>query len=125
MSFSCSPLYSWRQSSKTSVRYLCAPRIFTGAWTLAINEAVREKLGLEITKTEPGTLADGTQSLYNMAGLLEIRWKKRRAVCEALVLPDAGDVLLGGIPLTAMDLTVSQEKQEVVGIHGDEVLMAI
>jgi hypothetical protein len=48
----------------------------TGAWTLVINEAVREKLGLQITGVEPGNLADGTRSLYNMAGPLEIRWKK-------------------------------------------------
>jgi clan AA aspartic protease len=97
----------------------------TGAWTLVINEAIREKLGLQITETEPGTLADGTRSLYNMAGPLEIRWKKRRAVCEALVLPDADKVLLGAIPLEAMDLTINPKKQEIVGIHGDEVLMTI
>jgi hypothetical protein len=56
---------------------------------------------------------------------LEIRWKNRRAVCEALVLPDADKVLLGAIPLEAMDLTINPKKQEVVGIHGDEVLMII
>jgi clan AA aspartic protease len=106
---------------ETEVRAL----VDTGAWTLVINEAVREKLGLQITGVEPGNLADGRRSLYNMAGPLEIRWKNRRAVCEALVLPDADKVLLGAIPLEAMDLTINPKKQEVVGIHGDEVLMMI
>jgi predicted aspartyl protease len=40
----------------------------TGAWTLVINEAVREQLGLAITRTDTGTLADGTHSKYSLAG---------------------------------------------------------
>ena len=74
----------------------------TGAWTLVINEATREKLGLDILGIEPGTLADGTKELYNLAGPLEVRWKNRRTTCEALVLPEAEDILLGAIPLEAM-----------------------
>jgi len=38
----------------------------TGAWTLVINEAVREKLGLTATKTESGTLADGDQIIHSV-----------------------------------------------------------
>ena len=94
----------------------------TGAWTLVINEAVREELGIPITGIEPGTLADGSEELYNLAGPLEVRWKNRRFVCEALVLPNAKDVLLGAIPLEGMDLTINPRTEEVVGVHGDEVL---
>jgi len=93
----------------------------TGAWTLVINESTREKLGLDIVGTETGTLADGTIEEYNMAGPVEVKWKNRRAICDALILPDADDVLLGAIPLEVMDLTINP-RRELVGVHGDQVI---
>ena len=97
----------------------------TGAWTLVINEAVREKLGLRILGTDSGTLANGAKSIYNVAGPLEIGWKNRRTVCDALVLPDGDDVLLGAIPLEAMDLTVNPRGEELVGAHGDQMVHSL
>ena len=94
----------------------------THAWTLVINEAMREKLGLDVTETEPGTLADGTIVAYNVAGPIEVKWKNRRTICEALVLPGVEHVLLGAIPLEAMDLTVDPEKEELTGIHGNQMM---
>ena len=94
----------------------------TGAWTLVINEAVREKLGLQITGTDPGTLADGTDGQYDLAGPLRVSWKDRSAVCDAVVLPHAKEVLLGAIPLEAMDLMVHPRTEEVAGAHGAEPL---
>ncbi|MCL1930534.1 MAG: aspartyl protease family protein [Treponema sp.] len=96
----------------------------TGAWTLVINEATREQLGLAIVGTESGTLADGSKEEYNMAGPLEVWWKNRRTTCEALILPNAKSVLLGAIPLEAMDLTVNP-RREVVGVHGDQIMHCI
>ena len=46
----------------------------------------------------------------------------RRTTCEALVLPDAEDILLGAIPPEALDLTINPQKEEVVGAHGDQIL---
>ena len=97
----------------------------TGAWTLVINEATREKLGLRIVGKNPGTLADGKKSNYDMAGPIEVWWKDRRTVCEALVLPSADTILLGAIPLEALDLMVHPAKQEVVGVHGDQMMHRI
>ena len=97
----------------------------TGAWTLVINEAVREELGLPFTGSEPGTLADGKQELYKLAGPLEVWWKNRRVVCDALVLPNAEDVLLGAIPLEAMDLTINPRGEEIVGVHGDQIMHSV
>ena len=97
----------------------------TGAWTLVINEEVREKLGLDILGVEPGTLANGARELYKLAGPLEVRWENRRTICEALVLPNAEDVLLGAIPLEGMDLTINPRGEKLVGVHGDEVLRSI
>jgi clan AA aspartic protease len=96
----------------------------TGAWTLVINEATREKLGLNIVGTDSGTLADGTEAKYDLAGPLEVIWKNRRTTCDALVLPDAGNILLGAIPLEAMDLTVNP-RRELVGVHGDQIMHTI
>ncbi|GHV77780.1 hypothetical protein AGMMS49942_26010 [Spirochaetia bacterium] len=94
----------------------------TGAWTLVIDPATREKLGLRIIKTETGTLADGTVAVYNLAGPVEVIWKNRSATCDALVVPGADEVLLGAIPLETMDLMVNPRLEEVVGAHGDQIL---
>ena len=111
--------------NETEVRQITVNALVdTGAWTLVINEAVREKLGLELVGADSGTLADGTKAEYDLAGPLEVIWKNRRTTCEALVLPDAEDILLGAIPLEAMDLTVNP-RREVVGVHGDQIMHSI
>jgi clan AA aspartic protease len=94
----------------------------TGAWTLIIDEATRKKLGLEIVGTEPTTLANGSKAFYQLAGPLEVCWQDRRTSCDALVLPGADEVLLGAIPLEAMDLTVHPRLEKLVGAHGDQVV---
>ena len=96
----------------------------TGAWTLVINEETRKKLGLGITGNKSGTLADGKKDFYLMAGPVEVMWKNRRVLLDALVLPEAEDILLGAIPLEAMDLTVNP-RRELVGAHGDEMVHKI
>jgi predicted aspartyl protease len=97
----------------------------TGAWTLTINETTRVELGLKIVSTNTGTLANGETEDYNMAGPVEVVWKNRRVVCDAIVLPNADDILLGAIPLEAMDLMVNPVSQEVAGVHGDRILHKI
>ena len=92
----------------------------TGAYMLVINEAMREKLGLNIQGKAPATLANGKRAMYYLAGPIEVIWKNRRTTCEALVLPDAKETLLGAIPLEAMDLMVHPLAEEVVGAHGDQ-----
>jgi hypothetical protein len=41
-------------------------------------------------------------------------------VYTEITLKNADDILLGGIPMEAMDLTVNPRKEEVVGAHGDD-----
>ena len=97
----------------------------SGAWTMVINDTTREKLGLETTKTAHGTLADGTQTEYKLTDPLEISWKDRSVICEALVVPNADENLLGAIPLEAMDLTINPRTEEVIGAHGDQVVHSL
>ena len=82
----------------------------TGAWTLVINESIRQQLGLDIVGKEPGSLADGTIDSCDIAGPVEIQWKNRRTTCDALVLPNAKDILLGAIPMEALDLIIHPQK---------------
>ena len=98
----------------------------TGAWTLVINEATRQELGLDYAgKQKQGSLANGEACKYDMAGPVEVYWKDRSVICEPVVLPQANDILLGAIPLEAMDLMVNPVNQEVVGIHGDQIMHRI
>jgi clan AA aspartic protease len=94
----------------------------TGAWTLVINEEVRQKLGLEIKETSRSSLANGQSDIYDVTEGVEIRWKDRYTVHPAVVVPNAKYILLGALPLEAMDLMVDPVHQKLVGVHGDEVL---
>ncbi|MDR1950407.1 MAG: aspartyl protease family protein [Spirochaetaceae bacterium] len=94
----------------------------TGAWTLVINEETRQKLGLTIRETSESTLADGKTDTYNVTEGVEIRWKNRSTVLPAVVVPDAKDILLGALPLEAMDLMVDPVHERLVGVHGDQPL---
>ena len=93
----------------------------TGAWTMVINEETRTKLGLLDRGFGEANLADGKEEVVPMAGPMEVWWKNRRFTGDALVLPEAKDILLGAIPLEEMDLTINP-KRELVGVHGDRVL---
>ena len=93
----------------------------TGAWTLVINEATREKLGLKVEETSETTLAGGVKVFSQITEPVRIYWKDRRAACEAVVLPSEEDVLLGALPLEAMDLMIHPQRQEVIGAHGDKI----
>ena len=93
----------------------------TGAWTMVINEETRDKLGLLDRGFGEANLADGKEEVVPMAGPVEVWWKNRRFTGDALVLPNAKDILLGAIPLEEMDLTINP-KRELVGVHGDRIL---
>jgi clan AA aspartic protease len=93
----------------------------TGAGTLVITEAVREKLGLQVTGLRSATLANSAKAVCKVTEPVEIRWKNRDTTCRALVVPE-GEILLGAIPLEDMDLIVNPVEQELVGAHGDEVV---
>ena len=94
----------------------------TGAWTLVINEEVREKLGLVIKGEAVSSLADGMTASYPITESVEIKWKNRSTSLPALVIPEAKDILLGALPLEAMDLIVDPVHKRLAGAHGDNPL---
>ena len=91
----------------------------TGAWTLIINDEVRRKLGLKTDGTVESSMADGSTVQYDLTVPVEIRWKNRRTTQQALVVPNAPDILLGAIPLEGMDLCVDPVNKRLTGVHGD------
>jgi clan AA aspartic protease len=92
----------------------------TGAWTLIINEDIRQKLGLAVVETVESSMADGSTALHDLTEAVEIRWKDRLTIQQAVVMPGANDVLLGALPLEGMDLYVDPVNQRLAGIHGDK-----
>ena len=97
----------------------------TGAWTLAINEEIRQELGLEIAEIRSSKLANGESHTYGMTEAVKVQWKNRNIICQAIVLPGSCEALLGAIPLDGMDLVVDLSKQELVGAHGEEAIYRI
>jgi clan AA aspartic protease len=94
----------------------------TGATTLVINEEIFNKLGLTVERTRNINLAGGARMECKVTSPVSIHWKDRDATINAVMLPQ-GRPLLGVIPLEFMDLIVDPIRQELVGAHGDEVIL--
>jgi len=97
----------------------------TGAWTLVINEEIRQQLGLEKDRPVKSSMADGAIGEYDLTEPVGINWKDRHTVQQAVVVPSAKDVLLGALPLEALDLCVDPVNKRLVGIHGENPLYVI
>ena len=95
------------------------------AITLFITEELRQQLGLEIKGEQPVTIANGMYEIAKIAGPVEIQWKNRSMICQPRVIPGGNEILLGRIPLQEMDLTVDSVSGELVGAHGDEILISL
>jgi clan AA aspartic protease len=97
----------------------------TGAGTLVITEDIRQTLGLEVRGMRRATLANETKELCKVTEPVEIHWKNRDTACPALVMSGTNEILLGAIPLEDMDLIINPQQQELMGAHGDEVVMLV
>jgi len=51
-----------------------------------------------------------------------IRWRDRKTIQQALIVPGADEILLGAFPLEAMDLCVHPRTEQLVGVHGDKAI---
>jgi hypothetical protein len=97
----------------------------SGVITLFITEELRQQLGLEIKGEQPVTIANGTYEIAKIAGPVEIQWENRSMICQPRVISDGNEILLGRIPLQEMDLTIDSVSEELVGAHGDEILISL
>jgi clan AA aspartic protease len=106
---------------ETTVRAM----VDTGAITLVINEAICQHLGLDIQAVSEATLGNDTKAKCKLTSPVEVHWRDRSAVCQALVTSEKGEVLFGAIPLECMDLMVNPVNQELVGAHGDKIVYLV
>ncbi|MEQ1677638.1 MAG: aspartyl protease family protein [Chitinophagaceae bacterium] len=85
----------------------------TGSYMLCINENIQEQLQLPVLETRKGQMADGTRE-YEVVGPVELKFKNRRTVVNAMVLPGDNEVLLGAIPMEDMDVLIHPQRQELI-----------
>jgi len=99
---------------KTAIKKLKVKALVdSGAYMLVINENIKRQLDLVVLGKETALLADGSERELEVVGPIEIRFKTRRTMVDALVVPNNAEVLLGAIPLEGMDVIIDPLKQEL------------
>ena len=83
----------------------------SGAYQMIINEHIKQQLALMVIEERIVTLADDSERRVEVVGPIEIRFKNRRTVADALVLPGATEVLLGSVPMEDLDVVIDPKRQ--------------
>ena len=96
----------------------------TGSIMLAINENIQEQLQVPIVEKRKVELANGSIEEYDVVSQVELRFKNRRTICNAIVLPGGSEPLLGAIPLEDMDVLIHPARQELI-VHPDHPYFAV
>ncbi|MFN0036989.1 MAG: retroviral-like aspartic protease family protein [Saprospiraceae bacterium] len=103
-----------KMSAKDVKKISVMALVDTGAYMLAINENIRRQLDLSVTDHQFAEIATGEVIELEVVGPIEIRFENRRTVTEAVVLPgNDTEVLLGAIPMEAMDVVIDMKLQEL------------
>jgi clan AA aspartic protease len=98
----------------------------TGSYMLAINENMQEYLQIPVVDRKTGMLANGQPIRCDVVGPVEIRFKNRRTICQAMVLPGDSEPLLGAIPMEDMDVVINPLRQELtVNPESPDIAMTI
>ena len=95
----------------------------TGAIMLTINDSIKEQLGLDVLEYRTCQTADGRIMKLEVVGPIEVKFKNRRSITQALVMPGDNEVLLGAIPMEEMDVLIHPARQELI-IHPDHPYLA-
>ena len=86
----------------------------TGSVYMCINETVQQQLQLQVVEKRKGQLANKSIVEYEVVGPIEVRFKNRRCVVDAMVLPGDNELLLGAIPLEDMDVLIHPYRRELI-----------
>jgi predicted aspartyl protease len=97
----------------------------TGSWFLVLNEETRAALGLRLTGVDTATLADGSMVEYPVTEPVEFCWKDRKKAMNALLIPEANEVLFGALCMEALDLVADPVDERLVGRHGETALYKV
>ena len=85
-----------------------------GATMLAINENIKNQLGLVAIYKQSAQLADGTFLDLEVVGPVEVRFENRISTCNAMVLPGDSEILLGAIPMEEMDVLIHPKENRLI-----------
>lgn len=86
----------------------------TGSYMLWINESIQEQLQLPVVEKRKAETADGRIVELDVVTNVELKFKNRRTLCNAMVLQGDSEVLIGAIPLEDMDVLVHPLRQELI-----------
>ena len=86
----------------------------TGSYMLTINDKIRHQLDLPLIERQFSVLADDTEIEVEVVGPVEVRFENRRTSVDAIVIPNASEVLLGAIPMEDMDVLVDPRQRKLV-----------
>ena len=86
----------------------------TGCYMLAINENIQEVLQIPFLEKRTMQLAGSGVREYEVVSPVEVRFKNRKVVCSAVILPGDSEPLLGAIPLEEMDVLIHPLRQELI-----------
>ncbi len=86
----------------------------SGASLLMITESIKNQLNLLKIDEQQAELADGSVINVEVVGPVEIRFENRKAIVSAMVLPGEVEVLLGAIPMQAMDVLIDIKQERLI-----------
>jgi clan AA aspartic protease len=86
----------------------------TGSYMLCINQSIQEQLQFPIVEKRKAQLANGEIVQCDVVTNVEVRFKNRRTICNAMILPGNSEPLLGAIPLEDMDVVIHPLRQELI-----------
>jgi clan AA aspartic protease len=86
----------------------------TGSYMLCINESIQEQLQFPVVEKRKAQTADNRIVECDVVSMVELKFKNRRTMCNAMVLPGDAEPLLGAIPLEDMDVLIHPLRQELI-----------
>ena len=86
----------------------------TGSYMLCINESIQAQMQFPVMEKRIGQMANGDRIEYDVVSQVELRFKNRRTICNAMILPGDSEVLIGAIPLEDMDVLIHPLRQELI-----------
>lgn len=87
----------------------------TGSYMLCINESIQAQMQFPVMEKRIGQMANGDRIECDVVSQVELRFKNRRTICNAMILPGDSEVLLGAIPLEDMDVLIHHPlRQELI-----------
>ena len=88
----------------------------SGAWDLIINREIKEQLDLRVFEVRTVRFPDESLREVEIVGPVEVRFENHDATVTAIILPEAEEVLLGRLPLAALNVFIDRESKQLLGI---------